>query len=266
MFTQFFGLKFNPFRKETPVDELFSSEDGQELNSRLQYLQQTRGIGLIIGEPGMGKTTALRRYVQSLNSALYYPCYFPLATLNINEFLRGIAIKLGETPAFRRGQLIEQIQSAVLNFYNDRKITPVIVLDEMHMASTPLLDELRLVFNFDMDSQNPYILILAAQPPIRSKLSLNVHLPLRQRITIKYTMAGLREEELPTYLQTRLELAGYHEPVFEKEAITAIFRSTYGSPRQVNNLATTCLLYAAVNKCKTVNEEAVYQAHNELAL
>lgn len=264
MFTQFFGMKFNPFRKEAPVEELYSSEDWMELHSRLKYLQQTRGIGLIIGEPGMGKTTALRRYISSLNPALFYSCYFPLSTLNVNEFLRGLVVKLGETPAFRRGMLIEQIQEAILSFYNDRKITPVIVLDEMHMASTPLLDELRLIFNFEMDSQNPYILILAAQPPIRNKLGLNVHLPLRQRITIKYTLSGLTKEELPNYLTTRLQAAGYNEPLFEKEAIAAMFAATNGSPRQVNNLATACLLYAYGVKARTVNEEAVYQAQNEL--
>ena len=63
-FLQFFGLKFNPFRKEVPIEHLFASSAGTELRSRLEYLEATRGIGLVIGEPGVGKTTALRAYLK----------------------------------------------------------------------------------------------------------------------------------------------------------------------------------------------------------
>ena len=73
MFTQYFGMKFNPFSKEIPSDNLYESNDFKELESRLKYLQKTRGIGLVIGEPGTGKSTALRKYVSSLNRSLYKP-------------------------------------------------------------------------------------------------------------------------------------------------------------------------------------------------
>ncbi|KHO62423.1 AAA domain [Thermoanaerobacter sp. YS13] len=67
MFTQYFGMKFNPFSKEISVNDLYISEDIAELNARLKYLQETRGIGLVVGEAGSGKSTALRRYAESLN-------------------------------------------------------------------------------------------------------------------------------------------------------------------------------------------------------
>ena len=76
--------------------------------------------------------------------------------------------------------------------YYDRRITPVIVLDEIHLASNKVLEDLRLIFNFKMDSQNPFILILAGQPLIRSKLTMNINNPLRQRLVVKYIMQGLR--------------------------------------------------------------------------
>ncbi|HKM17400.1 MAG: ATP-binding protein [Firmicutes bacterium] len=101
-FLQFFGLKFNPFRKEAPIEQLFSTGSIIELRSRLEFLEATRGIGLVIGEPLVGKTTSLRAYLKRLNPASYHVCYFALSTLNVREFLNGLAIELGETPAFQR--------------------------------------------------------------------------------------------------------------------------------------------------------------------
>jgi len=103
-FLQFFGLKFNPFRKDVPIEQLFNSETNIELRSRLEYLQATKGIGLVVGEPGTGKTTALRAYLKQLNPASYQTCYFALSTLNVREFLSGLAIELGGKPGPPKGE------------------------------------------------------------------------------------------------------------------------------------------------------------------
>ena len=112
-FLQFFGLKFNPFRKEVPIEQLFASSSSVELRSRLKFLETTRGIGLVMGEPGSGKTTGLRAYLNQLNPASYHVCYFALSTLNVREFFNGLAIELGETPAFQRVKTLHLIQQAV---------------------------------------------------------------------------------------------------------------------------------------------------------
>jgi len=264
MFTQFFNLKFNPFTKEIPVDKLFASKDLIELDSRLKYLQDARGIGLVIGEAGAGKSTALRRYVKSLNPALFKYSYFPLSTVTVQEFYRGLAMELGEEPRHKKVDLFHQIQFAINSMYHERRITPVIVLDEIHMASNKLLEDLRLIFNFNMDSENPFILILAGQPIIRSKLTLSVNNPLRQRILVKHIMNGLKKDELDNYLKTRLVLAGTHEDLFTSSAVEAIYGITSGMPRLINSLATNCLLYACEKKQRQIDEEVVYQAQSEL--
>ncbi|MGI6626715.1 MAG: ExeA family protein [Limnochordia bacterium] len=265
-FLQFFGLKFNPFRKDVPIEQLFSYRSGTELRFRLGYLQETRGMGLVIGEPGVGKTTALRAYLRQLNPASYHVCYFALSTLNVREFLSGLAVELGEVPAFQRVKTIRLIQQTIQDMFHERKTTPVIVLDEMHLASNAVFDELRLILNFEMDSQNPYILILVAQPPIRAKLNLNTHTPLRQRIQVSATLRGLEEGELANYLSTRLAFAGNDEEIFQTQSISAIYSISNGLPRQVNNLATNCLIYACQQGERYVDEECVYQAANELKI
>jgi general secretion pathway protein A len=264
MFTQFFNLKFNPFTKEVPADKLFPSQNLTELTSRLMYLQKTRGIGLIIGEAGTGKSSALRKYAHSLNPALFESCYFPLSTVTVQEFYRGLALELGEEPKHKKIDLFHQIQSAIHSMYYERRVTPVIILDEIHMASTKLLEDLRLIFNFNMDSENPFILILAGQPPIRNKLTLSINHPLRQRIVVKHMMSNLHKEELAEYLKSRLIFAGTHEDLFTPPSIQAIYGVTSGVPRLVNSLATNSLLVACEKKQRQVDEETVYQAQSEL--
>lgn len=264
MFTQFFGLRFNPFTKEIPVDKLFVGKDVLELESRLKYLQNSRGIGLVAGEPGSGKTTSLRKYVSELNPSLYKYCYFSLATVTVLEFYQGLALELGEQPKHKKVAIFHQIQHSISSMYYDRRITPVIVLDEIHLAPNKLLEDLRLIFNFKMDSQNPFILILAGQPLIRSKLTLNINNPLRQRLVVKYIMQGLRAEELKDYCSSRLKQAGLVEEIFMDSALDAIYASTNGLPRLVNSLLTNCLLYACEKKQRQIDEEVVYQAQGEL--
>jgi general secretion pathway protein A len=264
MFTQFFNLKFNPFTKEVPIDKLFTSQNLVELDSRLMYLQKARGIGLIVGEAGTGKSSALRRYAMSLNPSLFKYYYFSLSTVTVREFYRGLAMELGEVPKHKKVDLFYQIQSAIHSMYFEHRITPVFILDEIHMVSNSLLEDLRLIFNFNMDSENPFILILAGQPPIRSKLSLSINHPLRQRIVLKHIMGNLLREELGDYLKTRLLFAGTHEEIFTPAAIEAIYGVTNGIPRLVNSLATNSLLFACEKKVRVIDEETVYQAQGEL--
>ncbi|CEP66868.1 AAA+ ATPase domain [Moorella glycerini] len=219
-----------------------------ELASRLKYLQQVRGIGLITGEVGCGKTTALRKFLSELNPAQYKACYFALSTVTVLEFYQGLALSLGEEPNHKKVYIFHQIQAAITSLYADRHIIPVIVLDEIHLAANKILEDLRLLFNFQMDSQNPFILILAGQTLFRSRLSLNVNNPLRQRLTVKYFLQGLKPEELKDYCLSRLQKDGLHEDIFTPAAFETIYAITKGLPRLINNLVTTCMICLRITR------------------
>jgi len=136
----------------------------------------------------------------------------------------------------------------------------------MHLASNAIFDELRLILNFKMDSHNPYILVLSAQPPIRAKLNLNTHAPLRQRILISCTLRGWRKKNcLTIYLPGCLSLETKNK-FFKTNQFRLFIPVSGGFPRVINSLATNCLIYACQQGEKYVDEECVYQAANELKI
>jgi type II secretory pathway predicted ATPase ExeA len=265
MFKQFFGMKFNPFEKDVQTGDMYRGEDIKELESRLKYMLECRGLFLLVGEPGSGKTAALRKFVTELGASLYRPLYLPLTTLTVNDFYSAMAALLGESPKFRKIDMFRQIQSAVKVLFYEQRITPVFIVDEVHMASSAILDDIRMLFNFNMDSVNPYILILAGQPLIRNKLSLNICVPLKQRIASRYSMKGMSILETAEYLATRMELAGVSRTVFTEQAVSGIHSCSNGFPRNINNIATHALTYSAWKQLDMVDEEAVYQANIEIS-
>ncbi len=263
MFRQFFGLKYNPFAKEFDINDTYESTDIKEFKSRFKYIQSSRGIFLLMGEPGTGKSTALRNISKDLNPGLYKPCYSTLSTVTVMDFYRGLLIALGEIPTNKKVTMFHQIQQTICSLYYDQKITPVIMLDEIQLVSNSILEDIRLLFSYKMDSENPFILILTGQPQIRNKLSLSVNIPLKQRISIKQIMQGLKKEEIDDYLTSRLKAAGCSENVFTQPATEAIYSVSKGIPRLINNLATASLMYACSQRQQQIDEETVYQGQKD---
>jgi type II secretory pathway predicted ATPase ExeA len=246
------------------VKDLFLSGDLKEAESRLNYMAETKGVFLLMGEPGSGKTVVVRRFAEMIGTALYKICYLSLTTLTVNDFLSALVTMLGEQPRFRKIDMFHQIQNAIAELYYSQKITPVIIVDEAHSASVAILDDLRMIFSFKMDSADPYILVLAGQTSIRNKLVINACLPLKQRIRLKYSMQGLNENETAQYIGHRMRSAGATEEIFAAEALSAIHAASNGFPRNINNLAAHCLMYAAGKGIRVVDADAVYQASQEL--
>lgn len=266
MFKSFYSLSKNPFLKEIETKDLFLSDNFKEVKARLDYLKKTRGIGVLVGEPGSGKTTSLRSFADSLNASLFKVIYFPLSTGTVMDFYRGLASGLGEQPASRKVELFQQIQHAVSTLYHDQKITPVFILDEMQLAANKFLNDLSILFNFSMDSENPFILILAGLPYFMDKLQLNQNQSLAQRVVMRYYLTPLGKDEISKYINHQLELAGANHPIFTPQAIEAIALRSRGLPRLINNLATNSLLMGCQLKADNINEEIVFQACEEAGL
>jgi len=264
MYRQHFGLRCEPFGKDVDAKGFFMSGDLKEAVSRLNYIVETKGIFLLIGEPGCGKSATIKYFSENLGTTLYRVCYLSLTTLTVKDFLAALVTMLGEQTRYRKIDMFHQIQNAISELYYNQKITPLIIVDEIHSAPIAVLDDLRMIFNFKMDSVDPYILLLAGQTSIRNKLVINACLPLKQRIRLKYCMQGFNEDETARYINHRMSAAGGGGDIFAPEALSAIHAASNGFPRNINNLATHCLMYSAANGVHVVDADAVYQANQEL--
>lgn len=265
MYRKHFGLTRHPFGKDLIPEELFVSAANRELEVRLGHLLELRGIGLVTGEVGSGKTTLCRKVMSALHSGLFRVLYVPLTTGNAMDLYKCIAWELGLETERSRAALYRCIRSEVTRLCLENKIRPVLVVDEAQHLRSDVLEDLRLLTNYEMDSQNRLCLLLVGQVELRRRLSMAVHEPLSQRIVVRHHLAGLSREELPPYLAHLLRLAGTELPLFEAPALEAIFQATHGLPRKVNLLAHHALTAAAVGKTKTVTAEHVQAALPEVS-
>jgi type II secretory pathway predicted ATPase ExeA len=267
MIRQHFGFKFDPFTKEIDEKSLYGSADFTELSSRLDYMTKTRGFFLLTADAGFGKTTALRRFAGSLNTGLYRVCYSAVSSLTVMDFYRRLIMIMGAVPDYTKVKMFAQLQQLVTASYHEKRITPVFIIDEAQSLSGGVLEDLRMIFNFKMDSENPFILILSGHQTIRHRLQLTAHQALRQRFVGNYHMSGLSAEETSGYLASRLAAAGASNPdLFSCAAVESIHAQSGGNPRMVNNIADASLKLAAIKGVSAIDEEIVYQATRDIEI
>ena len=260
MMSAYFGLKKLPFVKEIKTEQMFETFDTREAFARLNYVRQNRGIILLTGEPGSGKTSVLRKFVDQLNPQTHQHCYTPHVTISRSELYRQLNLILRLPPKVRKTDLFEQIQRSILEMYENAGKTPVIILDEMQMADHQTIQELVPITNFQMDSKVPFILVLIGQPEFREMLKRRIHEPLNQRITLRYHMAGLNPDETPLFIRHALQIAGRSDPVFEESSFEVIHQLSHGLPRKVGNLCMAAMTLAMTKKRQTVDADCVVQA------
>lgn len=260
MIEAYFGFKKSPFQKELRVDQMMETYDIREASSRLAYTKQHRGLILLTGEPGSGKTSVLRKFVDGLNPQTHLHCYTPHATVSRSELYRQLNQLLKLPTRMKKCDLFEQIQRAVMELFENQGKTPCFILDEAHLMDHETLQELILVTNFQMDSKVPFILALIGQPDLRDKLKRRMHEPLNQRITLRYHMAGLSLEETRSYINHHLKIAGRTDPLFEEPSIEVIHQLSLGLPRKINNLARAAMMVAVTKKKTQIDSDLVIQA------
>lgn len=260
-----FGLEFNPFLKNSK-EILVETAQYKEALFRLSYLARTKGFGLLTGGPGRGKTTALRSWAASLNPSLYKVVYSCLSTLTVTDFYRSLTESLGGQPSFRKPDNFRSIQEEIRRLSLEKKKTPVIIIDEANYINNGVLGDLKLLFNFEMDSRDRAVVLLCGLGQLNNTLRLSVHEPLRQRLVMNFHMEGMTKEEGRSYIREKLKGAGCSHAIFDDAALEAILNASDGTPRMVNRLCTASLLCAEAENLNLVDADTVMQAINDCEL
>ena len=264
-YTARYGLEFNPFIKNSK-EVLVETQEYKEALFRLNYLLSTKGFGLLTGSAGRGKTTAIRNWSSSLNPSLYKVVYSSLSTLTVNDFYRNLAQELGAQPAFRKTDNFKIIQNEINRLALEKRQTPVIIFDEANYISNVVLNDLKMLFNFEMDSKDRAIILLAGLPQLNNILRLSNHEPLRQRIVMNYNIERMSKSEGRSYIESKLKGAGCTQTVFDDNALEAILNAANGTPRMINKFCNASLLVGNSSNINIITADTVMQAISDCEL
>lgn len=260
-----YGLEFNPFIKNSK-EILINTSEYRETLFRLDYLAKTKGFGILTGSPGRGKTTSIRNWTATLNPSLFKVIYSPLSTLTPTDFYKNLVKEFGVEPAFKKPDNFRLIQEEITRLYVEKRRTPVIIIDEANYINNAILNDFKILFNFEMDSKDRAAILLAGLPKLNSTLSLSVHEPLKQRIVMNYNLEGISKEEGRLYISEKLKGAGCNQSVFEGAAIEAILNASDGTPRLINKYCNTSMLIGDSHKADFITADIVMQAISECEL
>ncbi len=267
MYSEYFELKEKAFGNTPDPRFLYPSRHHQEALARLEYVVEERGIALITGEIGTGKTTLSRALIDSLGDQ-----YKPVLVLNPRfapaRFLRMLARRLEISPKYLKSDVVEQIHDKLFTYY-DNSITPVLILDEAQLIpGKALFDEIRLLTNFQLDHTNLLSIILIGQPELARRLRHPAYEALNQRITIRFHLRALVQEDISNYLRFRWNAAGGSDSHFPFTPVSIAKINTYsgGIPRLINSLATTCLIDALAKGLRQIDPMMVDQQAAEIGL
>lgn len=260
-----YGMEFDPFLKNSK-EILYQGNEYKEAVYRLDYLAKTRGFGILTGSPGRAKTTVVRNWASKLNPSLYKVIYTSLSTVTVNDFYRNLAASLGAQAAYRKTENFHAIQSEITRLALDKKKTPVIIIDEANYISNAVLNDLKILFNFEMDSRDRAVILLVGLPQLNHILQLSIHEPLRQRIIMNYNLEGYTKEEGREYIEKKLSGAGCSQTVFEEEAIEAVLNASDGTARMISKLCHASLMIGNSQNRNRITADTVMQAVNDSIL
>lgn len=248
MYTEFYGLRELPFALTPDPRYIAFTPSHREAMANLHYgIESGKGLIVVTGEVGTGKTTVLRWIMQRLDRTVLVAYIFN-PRLTVPEFYNYLATLLDLPEWNDKSELLLEL-GRTLESRHARGLRTVLIIDEAHGLSTAVLEEVRLLSNFESDAAKQLQIVLTGQPELRDVLNNPELRQLKQRVALRCQIKALPNiEETERYITSRLLVAGAaHTDIFSPQAIDFIFRCSEGIPRNINNLCDNSLLagYAA---------------------
>lgn len=267
MFLEYWGLVKEPFINVPDPEFLFPSPKHEEALRRLLYvIQGRRGAAVLTGDIGCGKTLVSRTLVTELSPQRYDVAVVTSPILSPVQFLREIVYQFeGDkgNSSNQRVDTLHAIHRRMTANYNSGRDT-IVLIDEAHlvMEEKGILEELRLLLNFQLNDRFLLTLVLIGQLELDEKIK---HVPaLDQRIAIKYRLLPLTQQETGEYIAFRTRKAGAQREIFSEGATRAIYQMAEGIPRRVNSICDLSLLIGFAEKATLIDEQIVHASFAEV--
>jgi len=248
VYAEFYGLKDLPFALTPDPRFIYFTPSHTEVMANLHYgIESGKGLIVVTGEVGTGKTTILRWMMQRLDRTVLVAYIFN-PRLSVTEFYQHLASLLDVQKWETKPELLVSLGQA-LDSRHSRGLRTVLIIDEAQGLSPAVLEEIRLLSNFESDTAKHLQIVLTGQPELRNVLNYPDLRQLKQRVALRCVIKALPSvEETDRYITSRLLASGAERTdVFSSEAVDYIYRCTEGIPRNINNLCDNALLagYAA---------------------
>jgi len=243
MYTEFYGLKELPFALTPDPRYIYFTPSHTEVMANLHYgIESGKGLIVVTGEVGTGKTTMLRWVMQRLDRTVLVAYIFN-PRLSVTEFYQHLATLFSIQNWETKSDLLIEL-GKVLDSRHSRGLRTVLIVDEAHGLSPTVLEEIRLLCNFESDTAKQLQIVLTGQPELRDILNYPELRQLKQRVALRCEIKALPNvEETRQYIQSRMKIAGAdNQDIFSPGAIDYIFRCTAGIPRAINNLCDNALV------------------------
>ncbi len=264
LYRSFFGLHREPFGSELEVKEILTTPALEAVTERFDYVLRLGAIGLLTGEVGAGKSTALRWAASRLHPSQYHTLWLTASGGSILETYRQLAAALDvETRSSSRATLTRIIRQGIYEMVN-KKLQPVLIIDEANLLRLEVFAELHTLCQFEADSKPHLPMILAGQNNLLDLLQYRSSLPLSSRIIARSHLGGIDLDQMQHYLAHHLSIVGVNTQLFSPQAVTAIQQGSAGLLRRANHLARGALIAAMNEKCQHVAAEHVRLASTEL--
>jgi general secretion pathway protein A len=257
----FFGLRQRPFNPAPDPAFLYPSPGHREGLAQLLYgVQEHKGFILLTGEVGTGKTTLLRALLSRLDGNTAAAFVFD-TTLPFEGLLEYI---LEDFDVAKPGESHVQRLIALKNFLIERRRAgqnTVLILDEAQNLDVHALEQIRLLSNFETQTEKLLQILLVGQPELLDKLDRPELRQLKQRISLRCRIVPLTGAQTRDYIRTRLRIAGASDlGLFSDAAITRIAEYSGGIPRLINTLCDHCLLIGYADQIRRIDRKIVEEA------
>lgn len=269
MYYDFYQLEGNPFNITADPEFFYLSKNHTEAISNLTYgIEQRKGIIMITGEVGTGKTTLCRKLLQHKDkktkaALILNPNFSELELLQM--ILQDLGIKVKHQ---NKLNLIHALNKFLIKISN-KGYNVVIIIDEAQNLGVEQLEQIRLLSNLETDKYKLLQIVLMGQPELEEKLKKPELRQLRQRIAVRYHIQPLEKIDIKNYVYHRLmqvvrKDSSLHHIIFTEKALEAIHHFTSGSPRSINILCDRVLLAGYVAETYLIDEPMIVDCAKEV--